>query len=207
MDNWFILPGMGATAAMYNALRHKLDFKINFIDWPAYKGEKTYAEAARRIVDENNIENGDIVGGSSLGGMVALEVGQIVRPKAIVLLGSAISSSEVQGLLTMISPLAVITPLAVVQMLAGKQKALVSTMFADADTEFIRAMCSYLQHWPGYRGQRYRIYRFHGKKDHVIPCPIGGATVVEDAGHLVAMTHVKETADFLSGVKLRVTVI
>jgi hypothetical protein len=27
---------MGATTAMYNGLRHKLDFDINFIDWPAY---------------------------------------------------------------------------------------------------------------------------------------------------------------------------
>lgn len=86
---------MGATAAMFNALRHRIDFEINFIDWPVYSGEKTYAEVARRVVDENSIENDDIIGGSSLGGMVALEIGRVIHPKAIVLLGSAVNVSEV----------------------------------------------------------------------------------------------------------------
>jgi len=201
MNKWFLLPGMGATAAMYNALRHKIDFEINFIDWPAYSGEKTYAEVARRVVDKNNIENGDIIGGSSLGGMVALEIGQVIQPKACVLLGSAVNISEVQSLLAMFSPLVTITPIALVQVLAGKQKNLVSAMFANANAEFIRAMCSYLHLWPGYIGQMSTIYRMHGRKDEVIPCPSAGATVIEDAGHLLAMTHANETAAFLQKVK------
>lgn len=80
---------------MYNALRHKLDIEINFINWPAYKGERTYAEIARRVADDNKIENGDLIGGSSLGGMVALAINQIIKPRAIVLLGSAVSASEI----------------------------------------------------------------------------------------------------------------
>ncbi len=200
-DKWIILPGMGATAAMYNALRHKLDFEINFIDWPPYGGEKTYAEMARRVVDENQIENGDIIGGSSLGGMVALEISRIIKPRAIVLLGSAVNAGEVQSLLAIISPLATISPIALVQVLAGKNKNLVSTMFSDADTEFIRAMCAYLRLWPGYDGQMRNVYRLHGKMDHIIPCPSTGATVIEDAGHLIAMTHAQATASFLHEVK------
>ena len=201
MNKWFLLPGMGATAAMYNALRHKIDFEINFIDWPAYSGEKTYAEVARRVVDKNNIENGDIIGGSSLGGMVALAIGQVIQPKACVLLGSAVNISEVQSLLAMFSPLVTITPIALVQVLAGKQKSLVSTMLSDANAEFIRAMCSYLHLWPSYSGQMSNIYRLHGKKDHVIPCPPAGVTVIEDAGHLLAITHANEAAAFLQKVK------
>jgi hypothetical protein len=49
---WFILPGMGATAAMYNGLKHKVSFKINFVDWPEYRGEKTYGQVAERIILE-----------------------------------------------------------------------------------------------------------------------------------------------------------
>ncbi|HWR57960.1 MAG TPA: alpha/beta hydrolase, partial [Thermodesulfovibrionales bacterium] len=196
-----------ATAAMYNALRHKIDFEINFIDWPAHNGEKTYADVARRVVDENNIENGDIIGGSSLGGMVALEIGQMIQPKASVLLGSAVNVSEVQSLLAMFSPLVTITPIALVQVLAGKQKSLVSTMFADANADFIRAMCSYLHLWPGYSGQMSTIYRLHGRKDQVIPCPSSGATVIEDAGHLLAMTRADETAAFLQKIKARLSAL
>jgi hypothetical protein len=70
---WFFLPGMGATDAMYNGLKHKLGFKVNFLNWPEYHGEKTYADVARRVMKENDISADDVVGGSSLGGMVALE--------------------------------------------------------------------------------------------------------------------------------------
>ncbi len=206
MNKWFLLPGMGATAAMYNALRHKLDFEINYINWPRYGGEKSYAEIAQRVIKEYKIENGDIVGGSSLGGMIALEIGQIIQLKGIILIGSAISPSEVQGLIAMISPLTVITPISIIQMLAGKHKGLVSKMFADADTDFIRAVCSYLRSWPGYRGPMGNVYRLHGKQDHIIPCPTSGATVIDNAGHLIAMTHVNETAAFLSGVRAQIKV-
>jgi esterase/lipase len=203
MNKWHILPGMGASSTMYNALRHKLDFEVNFINWPQYSGEKTYADVAQRVVKESNIENGDVIGGSSLGGMVALEIGQVIQPKATILMGSAVSSSEVRSLLTMISPLAVVTPISVVQILAGKQKSLVSAMFADADAEFIRAMCSYLRLWPGYEGVRGHIFRIHGKKDHIIPCPTTGCDIIDDAGHLLAITHARETAAFLKRVNIQ----
>jgi len=73
---WFLLPGMGATDAMYNGLKHKLGFKVNFLNWPEYRGEKMYADVARRVLKENDIGADDVVGGSSLGGMVALEIAQ-----------------------------------------------------------------------------------------------------------------------------------
>lgn len=204
MDKWFLLPGMGATAAMYNALRHKLDFDIDFINWPVYRGETTYAEVARRAIDENGIEPADVVGGSSLGGMVALEIGRLVQPKAVVLLGSAVNPSDVQGLLTLLSPLAAITPISLVQLLAGKQKNVVSAMFAESNTQFIRAMCTYVPHWKGYAEPATRVFRLHGAQDMIIPCPSSGATVVREAGHLVAMTHAAETAAFLREVRAQV---
>lgn len=195
---------MGASSAMYEALGRKLDFPVTFVDWPAYGGEKTYADMARRIVAEHSLDSGDVIGGSSLGGMVALEIGQIIRPRAIVLLGSALSSGEVQKLLTMLSPLAAITPIALVQVLAGKQMSLFGTMLAHADPEFIRAMCSYLRLWPGYGGNPGCVHRLHGKKDPVIACPSAGAVTLDGAGHLLAMTHPDETAAFLREVKSKI---
>lgn len=193
---WFLLPGMGATAAMYNGLKHKLRFKVNFLNWPHYCGEKTYADVARRVIKENRIGADDVVGGSSLGGMIALEIAQLTSAKAVVLLGSAVSRRQVQGLLAMLSPLASAAPITIIQTLVGKHRSLVSTMFADSDPEFIRAMCAYLPSWNGYQGPAEKIFRLHGEKDHVIPCPATGCEVVEEAGHLLAISHAAETAAF-----------
>lgn len=197
---WLILPGMGAAAAMYNGLKHKLGFPVDFLNWPAYRGEKTYADVARRIIKEHDIGSKDVVGGSSLGGMVALEIARLADIKAIVLLGSAVNRKEVQTLLALLSPLATAAPITIIQALAGKHQNLVSMMFADSDPEFIRAMCSYLPSWAGYDGPVEKLFRLHGKKDHVIPCPTSGCEVVETAGHLLAITHAAETAAFLQRV-------
>lgn len=152
---------------------------------------------ARRIVKENEILEGDIVGGSSLGGMVALEIAQTLQMKAIVLLGSALDKNEVRPLLSALSPLASITPIFLIQLLAGKRNDLVSQMFADSNPEFIRAMCQYLNEWQGFHGPLDNVFRVHGKKDHVITCPTMGSDTVDNAGHLLAITHPKETAGFI----------
>jgi surfactin synthase thioesterase subunit len=86
MNEWFILPGMGATAAMYDSLRREMSFSVSFVNWPAYSGESTYKEIAQRIINENSIHTGDVIGGSSLGGMVALEIAQLIQPKAVILI-------------------------------------------------------------------------------------------------------------------------
>jgi pimeloyl-ACP methyl ester carboxylesterase len=200
MTKWFILPGMGATSAMYDSLRPEIEFAVNFLDWPEYKGETTYVEVAKRLIDENDISDGDIIGGSSLGGMVALEIAQILRPKTTVLLGSAINKFEVQSALSILSPLASVTPISFIQVLVGKHKSLVSKMFSNCDPGFIRAMCLHLPSWPGYSGPNENIFRLHGLKDHVIPCPANGAEIIDGAGHLLAMTHPKETGQFLINV-------
>jgi len=171
MERWFLLPGMGATSAMYDALRSEIEFEVSFPDWPVYRGEPTYRDVAKRVIDEYAISEGDIVGGASLGGMVALEIAKLRRPKIIVLLGSAVNSREVQSALSILSPLAAAAPVTLMQILAGKHHSLTAKMFSQSDPEFIRKMCLYLPSWPGYSGSRECLFRLHGRKDRIIPCP------------------------------------
>lgn len=192
---------MGASSAMYNALKRRLSFNVNFVDWPEYRGDKTYSEVAVRLITDNRIADGGVIGGSSLGGMVSLEIAKQIIPLATILLGSAMNPSEVQGLLRLLSPIVEVIPVSLLQSVAGKNGNLVSSMFSKSDSEFIRAMCLYLPLWPGYSGPADNIYRLHGRKDHVIPCPSVGTDVIENAGHLLVITHVQGTAKFLEKVK------
>ena len=195
-----MLPGMGATAAMYNGLKPELSFPVTFLNWPEYRGEKTYSEVAQRIVRENNIGSEDVIGGSSLGGMVALEVAHLCKAKGGVLLGSAVHRSEVRRLLVMLSPFATAAPIRLAQALVGKSRNPVRSMFAESDPGFIRAMCKHLPFWDGCNGPWDRIFRLHGEKDCIIPCPATGCNTIETAGHLLAITHAAETAAFLNSV-------
>ncbi len=198
---WYLLPGMGANSSMYDLLRQELSFEINFIDWPKYNGEKTYSETAERIIEGNGIADGDIVGGSSLGGMVAIEIARQRKLKAVVLIGSAINPAEVRRLLSLLAPLSAITPISLIQLLVGKHEHLITKMFAEADSEFVRAMCHHLPQWEGIEASTTPLFRLHGQKDQLISCPQNGCEVVPNAGHLLAITHPKECGMFLSKIE------
>jgi pimeloyl-ACP methyl ester carboxylesterase len=202
---WYLLPGMGADASMYDLLRQDLDFEITFINWPKYRNEKTYSETAKRIIEENGIKEGDIVGGSSLGGMVAIEIAKQKESAVIVLLGSAICPAEIQGILTLLAPGVLITPISLVQLLVGKFNDIVTKMFTAADPNFISAMCQYLPKWPGVKELKIPLFRIHGEKDHVIPCPKTGCEVIPAAGHFVAITHAKVCVKYLNKINRQLT--
>jgi hypothetical protein len=205
MTGWFILPGMGASSNMYNSLEKELGFDVHLINWPKYQNEITYKEIADRIIAENQIRETDIIAGSSLGGMIALEIFTLLNTKSVVLMGSAISKNEINKLLSLFTPFTSITPISFIQTLSGKNENIISQMFADSDPDFIRAMCKYISSWPGYKGATDKVYRIHGKKDHIITCPKSGCDVIKDAGHLLAITHAKECAIFIEKVNSHLT--
>ena len=182
---------------MYDSLKRELSFNACFLNWPKYQNEMSYREVAERIIAEHHIDKQDIIGGSSLGGMIALEVATVLDANAVVLMGSALNRSEINWPLSIMSPLASITPFSFIQALSGKNDQIVSQMFAESDPEFIRSMCKYMPSWPGYHGRNDKVYRIHGQKDHIINCPRLNCEVVKGAGHLIAITHATECAEFL----------
>ena len=75
---FFVLPGMGADSSMYGSEYKKIE-NIVFVDWPDYKKEHSIKQVAKRVVDLYQIKDGDIAGGSSLGGIVAAEISKFVK--------------------------------------------------------------------------------------------------------------------------------
>ncbi|PCI40641.1 MAG: hypothetical protein COB53_00515 [Elusimicrobia bacterium] len=178
---------MGATSAMYDGPWKSLP-DSNPLEWPTHHGETTIADVARRMIDEHAISARDSIIGSSLGGIVALEIHRFLTLNQVILVGSAVSRAEINGLLLGLAPLAQITPLKFIQVLAGKTPTLMSSMFAEVDSDFIKAMCGAVAQWEGYTGSKERISRIHGDQDLIIACP-ADAHVIAGGGHLIAITH------------------
>lgn len=185
-----VLPGMGATSAMYQgAWRDALD-NATFVDWPRLRhGEIASLEAvADCLIDRYAVTADDLLVGSSLGGIVAQVMAARCGSRELVLVGSARSRHEIQPALLTLAAAADMAPLGVIQFLAGKTPVLASAMFADVDGRFIREMAKALPQWDGVSLPNCQVYRIHGTYDHVIPCP-ADAQLVLPAGHLLAMTH------------------
>ncbi|WP_309383381.1 alpha/beta fold hydrolase [Cerasicoccus frondis] len=188
-----VYPGMGATAAMYADPAWQSLTGVIYHDWPEWRGESTLEQWASRLITEHSIQEGDIVCGSSLGGMAAAEIANQAPVGGLILLGSAQHPDEVSRFLSLIHPLIDLAPVSFVAQCAGKVPVELSTMFAESNPAFIRSMCRAVFQWRGIQTQP-RLLRIHGAKDRIIPPP-PKVDLLLDAGHLLAMSHPADCAD------------
>ncbi len=193
----YTLPGMGADSEMYPGPWVGLN-NYSFLNWPEYRGETSIGDIARRIIDENGITHSDIIAGSSLGGMVALEIGFQLELKTIILFGSAINKNEINSLLRHMIPFIDCVPVGSFQRLAGLFNSTVLRMFSNSNPDFMKAMCHAIATWNGYQGALESIVRIHGEKDMIIPCP-EKCFIIKGGGHLITMTHAQECIDIFKG--------
>jgi len=200
----YILPGLGVDATMYGSALRKLK-GVHYVDWPHYTNEKSIKDIAKTLIAQYKINSSDIVGGSSLGGMVASEIAKYTEVRKIVLIGSTLTPESIRPILKKLSVLSEIAPIHLIQTLAGKTSIITKNnvwkklfqMFGNANTAFIKAMCKAIFEWDGNSTPKCACAHIHGAKDRVIYPPQTGATIIDDGGHLIAMTHEEEVAKFL----------
>ncbi len=190
-----VLPGMGADQRMYPGPWRSLP-DCNFIDWPDYGQERTINALARRVIATEHIQPGSVLIGSSLGGMVACEIANLISIERLVLIGSAKSKAEIGGLLRLLHPLVDLTPLSLIQKAAGQWPGVIAQMFKDRDPAFIRAMIKAIFIWDGLQPHGLKVFRIHGDRDPVIPAPPEVDHLLH-GGHFVAMTHADECVELV----------
>ena len=186
---------MGADSTMFEKMAQQCPFKITLLNWPEFHGEKSLAELATRLakIIEHHGQN-VWLGGSSLGGMVALEMAQINKVQGVILLGSAMSKHDISSFLLFFAPLIHIIPIKFIQWLLGWIPNRLLKMFTQAEPRFIRQMTKAICKWEGPKKPKTTVIKIHGKLDRIIPCPKDIIYFLPKAGHLFPMTHPKATA-------------
>jgi len=184
-----LYPGMGATSDMYSGPWRNLPDAI-FHDWPAFDGQCSVRQLSEQLIYDHGIREADILIGSSLGGIIACEISNILGNTRLIIVGSAIHKSEINHLLSLLHPMIGITPIELLKLSAGKIPEDLTQMFMKSDSGFIRSMCKAIFNWEGLMKPS-AAFRIHGTKDLVIPCP-DSVDIRIPAGHLIAMTHAQE---------------
>ena len=190
----YLLPGMGANSEMYKDWEQS--GRYTFLDWPRFGNEASLSEVAKRIIEENDIRSSDLVGGSSLGGIIAIEIDKLLNNPKVILLGSAIGPSEINSLLLKLSSLSDYAPVKLIQLLTGKYDNSLLNMFSESDPKFIKAMCKFIASWEGYLNLPDKLIRIHGTQDLVINCPQVGSEKLS-GGHLISMSHPKQCQELI----------
>lgn len=211
--NLVLLPGLGADHRIFESQRRAFPgLRIVERTDPAPR-ESLSAYAARLVERFSEPGTPYVLGGSSMGGMVALEMARHLRPAALVLIGSASSGREVRGWLRAVERLA--RPLPDVAIAAGRSLAPIGAplfssasrvnrrlfleMLADTPTSFLRWASRAVVEWRPASLPDIPIHRLHGTRDTIIR-PAEDATLLAGAGHLVNLSHPGATNAWLRGV-------
>jgi pimeloyl-ACP methyl ester carboxylesterase len=181
-----VLPGMGADHRMYSGAWLRMQ-QTQFLDWPKDSSADSIPAIATEIIEDAGISDGDILIGSSLGGIVACEIAKVRTIEHLILVGSAVDQNEVSGILRLLHPLIDLAPFSFLQIASGKLPSELCTMFSKSDATFIRNMCRAIFKWEGLPPHTVTLTRIHGRSDRVIPPPRDADLI--DGGHLIAMTH------------------
>ena len=76
---------MGANRRLYE--NYRLPGRVHYLEWEYVAGLKTLGDYARHLAQKINTQNNIIVG-SSMGGMMAVELSKIIRPSLTVLISA-----------------------------------------------------------------------------------------------------------------------
>ena len=87
MSKIFIIAGLGADPRIFG----RLDLgghEVIHVDWIVPNKTDTLRIYAQRIIDQYNITENSIIAGNSMGGMIGIEIGNIIKLQKLILISS-----------------------------------------------------------------------------------------------------------------------
>jgi len=208
-----LLPGLGADRRLFESVRLE-GHELIVPPWPTPDADDSMASFAARL--RGALPNAErlYVGGSSFGGMVALELAALVQPRGVFLIGSCRSPHAVTRLARPLAALALILPGPVLKprpwvfrrvatffgRLSDQRRELFVRMGCEAKASFILWGVKAILSWRP-STQAAPVHQIHGSEDRLIPLArVRPDCVLQGGGHLLPLTHPEQVARFMSGV-------
>lgn len=210
----FVLSGIGGDERLFDHQRAVRD--VRSIKWiPPSDPAETLPHYAERLAQQLHINEPFDLGGSSFGGMIALELARHLSPQHVFLFGSCRSSRSIATSLRalrwlvpalpdrLLHPPRLLQPL-VARWFGAKSAAhvhLFADMLSTTPTTFIRWASNAIFSWRGVAELPMPIYQVHGDRDRLIPLHrVKPDRVIAGAGHLLNITHAVAVNDFITRV-------
>ena len=209
-----LLPGLGADEQLF-APQRKAFPALEVPAWldPA-AGETLPAFAARMA---GQVEGGPdlVLGGVSFGGMVALEMARLLKPRAVVLIASCRSGAVIRSHMRALAHVGCRLPTRLMRpspaawpliawgfgVKTAEARGLIRHFLETRSPAFVQWGLRGLLGWRPDQGPPCPVFHIHGGADRLIPAArVSPNRVVPGAGHLMNVTHADEVNAFLSDV-------
>jgi len=218
MPHLVLVPGLGADERMFDPQRTA--FPDLFVPpWLAPLRGESLPHYARRMAETVPRRSPLILGGVSMGGMLAWEMAPYLDPAAIVLIASCRTRQGIKRGLRLLRPLSYVFPAVayegskvLARLLAGRigqagpehRKVLIS-MYCQSDARRLRWACQAILAWQPRPDNVAPVYHIHGATDLVIPAAqVTADCLLGNGGHLINFSHAADVNRFLQSVVDRV---
>lgn len=174
--NYYLIPGMGADRRIYSKfnLEHG---SVHYLDWLPPKKANTFEEYAEEVAERITTQNNIIIG-SSMGGMMAVEVSKLIDPTSTILISAPTGIHEFPRILKLTKWTRihhVVTPAMIKRLnfLANtfmgfkneEQKKMFFEMMENLGPEFIRFSVKALLDWKNEERPQGNLLQIVGSKD------------------------------------------
>lgn len=207
----YLIPGQGADSRQFKNLSIDNKFEIKHIEYFTPEKGSNMTDYAKALALQIDTTRRFILVGVSLGGMLATEMGDFLKPQKIILISSAKSRNEFPGRYTFqrVIPLYKWVPAGLMKSGAKFLQPIVEpdrkydtktfkSMLNDKDPLFLKRTVKMIMEWDrtNYRSD---IIQIHGDNDHTLPGKnIKYDYLIENGSHMMVLTKADEISELIN---------
>ena len=213
MSTVFLIAGLGADTRLYNNIEIPSGYEVIPVDWIEPNKTDTLKTYAQKLIYQYNITKGSIVIGTSLGGMLTIEIGKLVPLNKAILISSIKTIDEAPGYFKVFKKLPVFKILPgkifnsmgfMIKPLFGKMTDgdawLLNDILSNTSPAFMKWAMGAVVKWDN-KTIPPNVYHIHGDKDLVFPYKnIKNTELVKGGTHIMVYNMAKQVNKLLKNI-------
>lgn len=212
----YLLPGQGADRRQFDSLIFDGSYKIKVIEYGTPHDSLTMESFAKKISQYIDTTEEFILIGVSLGGMLCVELSELLNPEKTIIISSAKNSNDFPTRYTFQKKIALYKLFPGSVLLAGakilqpivepdrkKNKETFKAMLGAKDSEYMERSIDLVINWERQVNTK-KVYQIHGSNDHTLTLRSikNPDYIIENGSHMMTLTRAKEISSLLKSILL-----
>jgi pimeloyl-ACP methyl ester carboxylesterase len=208
--NYYLIPGMGANHRIYEKFKLE-NGRVHYLDWVDHRKSATLKDLAVIMAERINTSNNIIIG-SSMGGMMAVELSHIVKPVSTILISAPTKKGQFPAVLKLIEKLKIhrltsVNTIPKLYKLANTfmdfknedQKEMFFEMLNGLPPEFIHFSVRAVLEWENQIGPSGKHIQIIGSEDRLFnPKKMYRPIVLQGGGHFSAFDRGEQISEIIN---------
>jgi len=206
-----LISGLGADRRAFEKLQLNPRFEKNHVDWIKPMQSETIEHYAKRLIEQYQISDGDIIIGLSFGGIMAVEMNKYLSPALTVLISSISTGKELSTVFKLIGKLKLHKlvpkkrlnkPNPVNYYVFGidteELKEGLDRIISEGDPDFIEWAIDVMLRWKN-NEKTEKLVKLHGENDKIFPIKkTYGDYIIKGGSHLMIHNRADEISEILN---------